>query len=234
MRRQPAVGVLEAEHEADAEVLGAHRVDERAADLAVLPAPPQRPAERVDDPVERLRDLPDLLDADLIGLGEPRADPEVVERDAAQVALGTLGEHGGLREDLRRRRCAGRGLAGPVEAHRRGLDAADGPRALLGQQPQRRRLGLDEHAQLLGLLAHPSRQARQGEDPVALVVERRRRRQPLGATARHEVHALARHRPVGRQLLERRLREQLTQRARVHDRAGELVRAGRPGPSRGR
>ena len=51
--------------------------------------------------------------------------------------------------------------------------------------------GSTHHAELLGPLGHAARQARQREDVVALVVERRRRRQARGAAARQEVDGLA-------------------------------------------
>ena len=54
----------------------AHRVDEGAAELAVLGALAQRPAHRVDDVLERLRHLPDLLDAERPDLRLRALEPE--------------------------------------------------------------------------------------------------------------------------------------------------------------
>ena len=62
------VGVVEAGNEADAELVLAHRIDEAAAELVPLRALAKRPAHRVDHAVERLGDLPDLLDAQLPAL----------------------------------------------------------------------------------------------------------------------------------------------------------------------
>ena len=213
VRRQPAVGVLEPHHEADAEVLGPHRVDERAADLAVLGRPAQRPAQRVDDLVERLWTFQISLTPTRRPAGTPRADLEVVERDAPEMALRALGQHRRLRDDLGRPGAApGRGVAGPVEAHRRRLHATH--RAACDQQPQTPCLGLDERRRLLGPLAPSSASAATSEKlPVALVVERRRRRQALRPEPRrHEVDALAGGpAPYRRSFcLERRVGPQLT------------------------
>ena len=92
---EPGIAVVEADDHADRDHVVAHRVDERSAELAVLRLRPQRPPQRVDHPVERSRDLPHLLDAELPHLGRGvAAQVEVVERDAGEVALRAFGEHG--------------------------------------------------------------------------------------------------------------------------------------------
>src|SRR5947207_2673499 len=78
----------------------AHRVDERAAELAVLRRGAKRPAHRVDDAVERLRDAPDLLHAKGPDLRALAPEREAVDRDARQMALCALGEDGHAREDV--------------------------------------------------------------------------------------------------------------------------------------
>ena len=55
----------------------------------------QRPAHRVDHPVERLGHLPDLLDADLPALRSP-GEIEVVDGGLRQVADRAFGQHGRL------------------------------------------------------------------------------------------------------------------------------------------
>ena len=95
-----SVAVVEPDDHADRDHVVAHRVDERAAELAVLRCGAQRPAHRVDHAVERLRDLPDLLHAELPHLRLVAAQVEVVERDAGEMALRSLGEHGHLRDEV--------------------------------------------------------------------------------------------------------------------------------------
>src|SRR3712207_7663917 len=59
----------------------------------------KRPAHRVDHPVERLGDLPDLLDAELPLLRVLGAEAEVADRRPCEVALGALGQDGGRSEE---------------------------------------------------------------------------------------------------------------------------------------
>src|SRR5258706_16188545 len=87
------VGILEVDDEADAdEVLAGlgvlHRVDPGSADLAVLGRQLQRPGpDRVDQPIERLGDLPDLLYAELPDLRlAVRGEVELPDRGAGQMA----------------------------------------------------------------------------------------------------------------------------------------------------
>ena len=65
-----------------------------------LAAEAQRPAHRVDHAVERLLDLPDLLHAELPLLWVLGAEVEVADRRAGEVALGALGQHGGLGDQV--------------------------------------------------------------------------------------------------------------------------------------
>src|SRR5205807_10179819 len=103
----------------------AHRVDERAAELAELRAEPQRPAHRVDHAVERLRDLPDLLHAELPLLRVTGAEVEVADRGARQVPLGALAEDGRLRDHVRARLEVAELLAVAAAALVAGPDAHD-------------------------------------------------------------------------------------------------------------
>src|SRR5919197_2707749 len=88
--REAGVAVVEPSDEAHRDLVLAHRVDEGAAELAVLGAKAERPAHRVDHPVERLLDLPDLLDAEIPLLRVAAAEVEVTDRGAREVALGAL------------------------------------------------------------------------------------------------------------------------------------------------
>ena len=117
----------------------AHRVDEAAAGLAVLPRPAQRPSEGVDHPVERAGDLPHLLDAQAPDLRVHGAQAELLGQSAREVPLRALAQHRRAGPDLdpglvRRRR-----LPLAVEALVARDDAPDG--AVLDEQLLRGRLG---------------------------------------------------------------------------------------------
>ena len=101
VHREARVAVVEPDHEAHRDLVLAHRVDERAAELAVLRGELERPAHRVDHAVERLLDLPDLLHAELPLLRVLGAEVEVADRRAGEVAGRALGEHRRLRDQVR-------------------------------------------------------------------------------------------------------------------------------------
>ena len=112
------VGVVEADDEADADLVLAHRVDEAAAELVVFGRFAQRPAHRVDDPVERLRHLPDLFHPELPAHRVGPVHVEVVVGGVGEMADRALGEHRRLGDDVGarlevgrapRRPCRGRG-----------------------------------------------------------------------------------------------------------------------------
>src|ERR1044071_8631083 len=85
VHRERRVAVVEPDDEADRDHVLAQRVDERAAELPEPLAGAERPAQRVDDPVERLRDLPDLLHRKLPHLRLLTAEGEPLESDAGEV-----------------------------------------------------------------------------------------------------------------------------------------------------
>ena len=176
VHRERRVVVLEPDDEADREPVLAHRVDEAAAGLAVLSRPAERPAQRVDHAVERARDLPHLLDAEAPDLRVHRSEAELLGESASQVPLGPLAEHRGPGSDLDPRLVRGGRPALAVEPLVAGHDAAHG--AAVDEQPLGGRLGQHHRSELLGLLTEVAAELRQREDPVALVVEGRRRRQP--------------------------------------------------------
>ena len=225
MAGEGRVGVVEPDHEPDAQLVLAHRVDEAAAELVPLRGLAQRPAHRVDHPVERLLDLPDLLHAELPARRQRAVEVEVVERRLGQVAERALGEHRRLRDHV------GAGLevaqrlavlAAPAVA---GADAADDP--VLHQQLVGDRLGEDVGALLLRLLGQEARQLRDRDHVVAVVAEVRRhrlqrQRRPLGQQVDRVLgHLLVGERPVGGV----EVREQLPHRRRLHVRAAQRVRA---------
>ena len=154
VRGQLDVAVVEPDHEAERDHVLAHRIEPGAAELAVLGRLAQRPAERVDDLAERLRDAPDLLHAELPDLRLAAVEPEVVERGARQVPGGSLGEDGHLGDDVGARLEVAERLvllAAPLVA---AADADDA--AVLDEQPVGRRLGQHERAARLGLLGRGS------------------------------------------------------------------------------
>src|SRR5205807_10198770 len=89
--RESGVAVVQAGDESERNPVLAHRVDEAAAELAVLRAEAKRPAHGVDHPVERLGDLPDLLHAELPLRRIFARQAEVADRRAGQMATGALG-----------------------------------------------------------------------------------------------------------------------------------------------
>ena len=190
VHRERRVAVVEPDDEADRDHVLAHRVDERAAELAELLAGAQRPAHRVDDAVERLRDLPDLLHRELPDLRLLAAEGEAVDRDAGEVALRPLREHRDLGDEV------GAGLevaqlaALAVAALVAGADAEHAP--VRDEELLRRGLGQDHRAALLRLLGEEAAELGEREDPVAVVAHRRRRRDRQRGAAGEDVDRLTR------------------------------------------
>src|SRR5204863_3940649 len=142
------------------------RVDEAAAGLLPLRPPAQWPAKCVNDPVERLLDLPDLLHAQLPALRIRAAQIEVVERRAGEVPDRALREHGRPGDEIGARLEVGEllpVLAAPLVAR---PDPADDP--VLDQQPVGRGLAEDVDARLLGLLAEEASEPGDGGDVLAV------------------------------------------------------------------
>ena len=101
VRRGRRVAIVEVDHEPDRNevvtgLLVLHRVYPGAAELPVLGRHLQRPRlhERVDHPVERLLDLPELLDPELPYLRlAVLGQPELLDRRPGEVAPAALGQH---------------------------------------------------------------------------------------------------------------------------------------------
>ena len=224
---QLGVAVVEPDHHPDREHVVAHRVDERAAELAVLLRGAKRPAQRVDHAVERLGDLPDLLHPERPDLRVLALEGEAVERDAGQVALRPFGEHGHARVNIGAGLEVAELLAVPTAAAVAGANAADPPVA--DQQGVARGLGQDRGPALLRALGEPAPELRERGHVVAAVLHRRRGRDPHVALRRQEVDRLVLDAPVEGQVARVVAPvEELAQRARVDDRAREQVRARLP------
>ena len=226
MRRELDVAVVEADDHAERDHVVAHRVDERAAELAVLGAPAQRPAHRVDHAAERLLDPPDLLDAERPDLRVLALEAEVVDRGAREVTLRSLTEDGDAADEVGAGLEVRELLPFPAQALVAGPHAADA--AVGDEQLRRRRLRQDHRAALLGPLGEPAPELRQRGHVVAVVLHRRRRRDPHRVRAGQEVDALVLDPAVERHVLDPgAIAEEPPQPARVHDGAGEQVGAGR-------
>ena len=147
----------------------------------------------------------------------------MVEGGAREVACRTLRKNGHLRDDV------GAGLevaerlvllAAPLVA---AADADDA--AVLDEQPVGRRLRQHERPAGLCELGEVAAHLGDRDDPVAVVAQGRRRRDPQRALAREHVHALAWNLAVGRQALELigAALEPPPDGARVHHGTGEQV-----------
>ncbi len=148
---------------------------------------------------------------------------EAFEQLLGEVAAAALGENGVGRAQLHSGRVVGAMLAGFCDAHVAGGDAGDA--AVFVEHLGGGETGIDLDPQRLGLLAEPAADIAERGDVVALVVHGRRRRQADRAVA-GEVHETV----VGRRRGERGaalapIRQQLIQRARLDDGAGQDVGA---------
>ena len=100
VHRELDVAIVQPHDHSERDHVLAHRVDEGAAELAVLRLRAERPTHRVNHAVERLRHLPHFLDAERPDLRVLAVQAEAFERDAGEVALRSLGEHGHARDDV--------------------------------------------------------------------------------------------------------------------------------------
>lgn len=225
-RTQPRVAVVQPDDEADGDLAAFGVVQERAAVGVAV----QRPAGGMHHQprlVPGRVDLPQLLDADAVGL-RVLALIQLVAFDqlAAEVAARALGEDGVLGVQLHAAleiRARGAIL---VDAHVAGGHAHH--RAVvvvqhLGGGEARE----DRHLQRLGLLRQPAGHFAEADDEVALVVEAAGQQDIRGAPGAG--FAQEQEFVAGDGLLQWRaalgpVREQFAERAWVHDRAGQDVR----------
>ncbi len=210
VHRGRRVAIVEVDHEPDrdeivAALLVLHRVDPRATELPVLGCHLERPGldERVDHAIERLLDLPHLLDPELPHLRlAALAEVELPDRGPRQVTPAALREDGDLRLDV------GPGLevAQRLAVLAPSLVAGAHAHHLAVLDDQLRGRGLGEHvgAALLGLALLEAGQGRDRDHLVAVVLEVRhhRDRHPeLALRPREQVDRLLGHLAVGEALL---------------------------------
>ena len=223
-RREVRIGVVQAHHEADRDLVVLEVVHERPAVGVGL----HRPAHGVHDqplPVLLRRHLPQLLQADAVGLGiGVAAQVEPLEQALRERAAAALGDDGLTRVQLHPGLEAGLALAVAADAHVPGDDALH--RAVVAVQHLGRREAREHvHAERLGLLAEPAAHVAQAHDVVALVVHLRRRRQAPRPRLGEEQEPVLRSGRVERRPALLPVREQLVQRTRLDHRSGQDVRA---------
>ena len=191
-----------------------------------LRAPAQRPAEGVDDPVERLRHLPDLLHPELPRLRVGAVHVEVVVGGVGEVADRALGEDRRLRDHVRAGLEVAELLAVLAAAAIAGADAFHDP--VLDQELGRRGLGEDVDARLFGLFREEAAEFRDRERVGPLFAEVGRGRLQRERFLRgEEVGRVLRHLLVDRRPIARvEVREQPGHRRGIDVGPGEQVRAG--------
>ena len=225
--RQVRVLVVEPDDVADVGLAVLQMIDERAAPGLVV----HRPARAVDHQallVLRRVELPELLEAEAVGLGVGTlAQAEMRLQLLRQGAVAALAEEGVLPVQLHPRLEAVLLLAVAADAEDAGGDPLD-PSVVVKQHLGRGKAGIDLGAQGLGLLRQPATDVAQRHDVVALVVQLCRQgpdRHREGAFFAQHQELLGGHRAVQRGAFVLPVRDQLVQRPGVEDRAGEDMRA---------
>src|SRR5207247_8843363 len=122
----------------------------------------------------RSRDLPDLLHAERPHLRVLALKTEAIERDAGQMSLRPLSEHGHARHVVRTRLEVPELLAFSAASLVAGPGSSDPP--AVDQQLLGGSLGEEHRASFLGLLGEPATEPRKRRDVIAVVLHRRRRR----------------------------------------------------------
>jgi hypothetical protein len=215
--------VVEADDEAHVHAIVVEVVQEAAAVGAVV----ERPAERVlDEP--RLhtvrRHLPQLLEAEAIGLRRlSRIELEAANELLRGAAAAAFAEHGDLRVDLGAEREVGSRLAVLVDAHVADADPFDRARFVeqcLGCRETREHID----SELFRLGAQNRNQLSQRDDEVAVIGHLRRSGQAIAFAAGHEQEFVARRRDTDGGCVITPARQELIERPRLHDRAGQGMR----------
>jgi hypothetical protein len=200
------LAVVEAHDEAEGEEVRLQRVEEAAAEGVAR----QRPAQGVDDRVQRALRLPELLHPQ-------RVDHRIVGPDLlpAQPGLGqgaarALRQHRDLGLDVGGRGVSGAGLAVALEAAGRGAHAAHA--SLLHEKALGREAREHVHTQALGLCSEPPHDLAERGHVVAVVAHGGRGGQAQRAALRQQIDPLRAHGRAQREIRVLQLREQLAQR----------------------
>ena len=229
VRVEPRVVVIQADHVADRQAISAQAVDPAAA----VAAGAEGRAHGMDDLAlellaDLLGDLPDLLDAGLVQLVVlAGVEAELLDQALGQAAAGALGEDGHAGGDVHARLEGRLLVAVLVDARVAGLHADDALAVLAVAHAGHGEARVDLDAELLGAVPQPAGDAVEGDDEVAVVLQRRRGdRQLEGATARLQVlDPVVADDGLDGEALVLVVREQIGDAARVHDRAGQAVGA---------
>ena len=186
MHIEPGVCIVETDDEPQRHQVVGERIRERAPE----PVLHERPPHGVDDPVERTRHLPQLLDPQRVDLRIGGAYALPVEPGLGEGAPSPLGEHGHAGGEVHRRhvRSAAR-LPVAIEAARRRPHADHA--VAVHEEAVGRESRQDHHAGLFGALTQPPHHLADRRDVVAMISHGRRRRDSNMTSLREEVHRLA-------------------------------------------
>ena len=222
VRIEARIVIFEADHQADRNAIVAQAVNPAAAVHAGI----ERPAERVRH-ISRLdatfRHFPQFLDADAVDLRIQAVEFHPRDHFLGERSARPFGEHRHLGAQFVARREVVLGLAVLVDALVVGDDAGDS--VAFVDQLRAGKLREDIHARLLDQAAQPLHQLVHRDNVVAVIAQRRRRdRQFPGVARGQEVSGVVRDGRIERRSL-LPIGNQLGQPARVHHRAGKLVRA---------
>ena len=221
-RTEMGVGVVESDDEPHRDLVVFEVIEERAAVGRAV----ERPSQGVhDEPLLMLRgvDLPQLLDADPVGLRiDSGAQVEALEQRLGQVTAAAFGEDRDPRVQLDSRLEASFRLPVACDPHVLGRDAPD--RAVfVVEHLRRRKSGKYGDIKRLRLLSQPAAKVSEADDVVPLVVHLRRCGEPHRAALGEEEEPIVSRGRVERRAALLPVGEQLLERARFHHRAGEDV-----------
>jgi hypothetical protein len=225
VRVEKRVPVVEPGHVAEINDAVLHPVNPAAAVCVGV----GRIAERVRHTARRISvvgQLPKLFDAETVDLRlAPVVEVEPLGKLLDERAARPFAEHRHLRHDVHARLEIRSRLSFPVHTLIARADAYDAV-GLVVEHLRAGEFGEDVDARLLALLAEPSRQLIQRDDVVTVILERRRRNRRLDGAGLCQVEEkILVDRSFERRALLRKIRHQLLESLRVHNRARKYVRA---------
>ena len=222
MRIEKRIAVFEADDHAERDAIVPQAVDPAAAVEVGRERPAQRVRHVAGVDAAGLH-VPQFLDADAVDLRIEAVELEAIDQILGQRAARAFGEHGDFRAQLVAGREVVLGLAVLVDALVFGNHAGDA--VFFVEQFPAGELREDVDALLFDQAAEPFHELVERNDVVAVILQRRRRDGKLVRAFLGEVVGGI----AGDGRIERRgfleIGDQFAQRARVHDRAGKLVRA---------